>query len=124
MNQYLRDFVQNTHMIWNENLACHARIAPMRKTLGWPLLTQIILAGIVLLVTIAVPPSKGAMLILPMAPDRESTARWAINAGASILAAGPTTGSLIVLGERDRMAPAALKHTSLLIAAPLPHCGG
>ncbi len=93
-------------------------------TIAWAVVAQFALVGAAVAGLTVLPPRQGSMLVLPLSPVSDgSTTHWVIRAGASILAAGPTPGSLIVLGNRDSLSTAALHHGSLLLAAPQRFCG-
>jgi len=90
-----------------------------------PLVAQAVLIVGALAAAILAPPREGMMLVVPIASARPGiTARWAMTAGAALVAPGPVAGSLIIWGDRKRLAPAALRHASLLMAAPPAACGG
>jgi hypothetical protein len=82
-------------------------------------------AAIVGLVALTMtPPPAGAMLLVPLAPaDANAGARVALAAGAQLLGGGPFPGSLVVIGDRARIASQIRAWDFLLMAAPPAGCG-
>ncbi|MBO9714978.1 MAG: hypothetical protein J7495_18850 [Sphingomonas sp.] len=77
------------------------------------------LAGLVLLALW--PPVRGAMIVVPLS-GQAADAVLALEGGARLLGEGPLPGSLVVTGNRVKLA-AALKGRALLLAAPAMLCG-
>lgn len=72
-------------------------------------------------VAAAWPPSRGTILVVPVAAGAErGLAAGALDAGARLLERGPLPGSLVVQGERARLR--AIPGALLLAAAPTA-CG-
>ncbi|HUD91977.1 hypothetical protein [Sphingobium sp.] len=72
----------------------------------------------------AVPPASGRMLLVPMTEQgRAGLASVAITHGALLVAAGPWAGSLLVEGERERLAAPLLHAGVLAISARAGGCG-
>jgi len=66
---------------------------------------QIALALGLFIVLAVAPPERGALLMLPLEGQSQAElAALALAHGASLLRRGPVGSSLIVLGERDRLA--------------------
>lgn len=88
---------------------------------GW--LVQVVPAAIVLAAVTLAPPARGFMVIVPILV----TARPAVAASRSdglIVAAGALPGSIIVVGDRARILPAALADGSIVLAAGRSGCLG
>lgn len=70
-------------------------------------------------------PAAGRLWIVPL--DESSigglSAR-AVEGGAVLLGVGPTAGSLIVIGNRDRISRALADRNVMTLAAPPAECGG
>jgi hypothetical protein len=80
----------------------------------------LILSG---LVTIVFPPANGSMLIAPLVPGQSGGAlRWAWDAGATPIAAGPYAGSYFVTGSRATLLLPALEHGAVLISGRVAGC--
>lgn len=86
--------------------------------------TQIAVAIAVLFGLAAIPPARGAMLVVPLAGSQAEAATIAIDAGAAIVGPGPLPGSLIVAGDRRALWPIARHRHALLTAASAAGCGG
>lgn len=70
------------------------------------------------------PPAHGRMLVVPVAPGMDAgLAALVIERGALLLGPGAFPGSLIVLGDRDRVMRGMLGHGVIAIAAPSMLCG-
>lgn len=70
------------------------------------------------------PPATGKILLIPIQGQAvHGIASDAVHHGAMIVGRGPTTGSLVVYGDRDRLAPSMLRHGVAVIAAPDTSCG-
>lgn len=70
------------------------------------------------------PPAQGRMLLVPVWPGSDTRlASLAIDRGARLIATGPVAGSLVVDGERARLAP-LLARGVLPLAAVALDCGG
>ncbi|HYD23728.1 MAG TPA: hypothetical protein VEB68_02955 [Croceibacterium sp.] len=86
--------------------------------------SQILLAAGVLAVLSVIPPERGAMLLVSttgMSPG--AILSRTMPAGALPLRAGPVAGSIVVRGERGRIAAAAMPLGILVLAAPADACG-
>lgn len=82
------------------------------------------MAAIVALVTLALwPPSSGELLLIPLAThDASAVAKVALAGGAVMLGSGPLPGSLIVLGDRSRIARNIASWNIVIMAAPPGGC--
>lgn len=69
------------------------------------------------------PPRTGAMMLVPVGGDLAGTVNAARSAGATLLAAGPLTGSVIVRGDRGRLMHEAGRVGTAVFAAPAATCG-
>lgn len=78
------------------------------------------LAALGLVALLAMPPSRGAMLVVPIG----GSAQHSLIAGTRLLAAGPFPGSLVVDGDRATLLPHLLRRGTLLLAAPAAFCEG
>lgn len=86
---------------------------------------QLCTSALVLAAVLLAPPAEGTMLAVPMAPAFDShAARWATQAGGKILGTGRFAGSFVITGRRDEMFAAALRHGTLIVAAPKFLCEG
>lgn len=84
---------------------------------------QLALASAVFVATIAAPPPAGAMIAIPVTDAApHSVAQWATKADAKIIGSGRIPGSLVILGDRDRLLPAAIHNHALLLRAPAFLC--
>ncbi|CAN5518442.1 hypothetical protein BH10PSE14_BH10PSE14_24040 [soil metagenome] len=64
------------------------------------------------------------MVIAPTVPgDPATTYRWAVSAGALLIAPGPYPGSIVVHGSRATLLLPALAHGAFLITARFTGCG-
>lgn len=68
------------------------------------------------------PPVQGRMLLVPLFGQASASA-VAVDAGARLVARGRFGGSLVVMGERGRLGPAALLQGVLVLSAPALLCG-
>lgn len=85
--------------------------------------TQLLGTSCLLALLIVLPPAQGAMLLQPIGPANASgVAALAIAAGA-IPIGRSATGTLIVRGERRRLAAALLPYAIIPLAAPDRLCG-
>jgi hypothetical protein len=85
---------------------------------------QLLAAGMALGAIALAPPAKGEMLLIPLAgQSADSAAVWATNAGARIVGRGPIPGSLAVEGSTGDLLALALRHATLIVAAPPAGCG-
>jgi hypothetical protein len=82
---------------------------------------QILGAMIILMGLGFLPPSQGKMFLLPL-HARAPVAALAIIGGARIVTSGPVGGSLVVVGERNRLFLPMLKAGILVMAAPVAGC--
>ncbi len=86
---------------------------------------QFAAVAVLLLLTIALPPREGAMLIVPLWPSSTGrTLDWAIAKDATLLRAGPWSGSLVVRANRAKLFSGAVRNGAILINAPALFCGG
>lgn len=70
------------------------------------------------------PPVSGAMLVVPLGGgDPGLIARIALAGGAVLLEAGPLPGSMIVVGDRARIATRLTSWRIIIVAAPPAGCG-
>ncbi|AQR73547.1 hypothetical protein [Sphingomonas sp. LM7] len=70
------------------------------------------------------PPAEGELLLVPLAgQNADSATVWATALGARIVGRGPLPGSLTVQGKTATLAAAALRHATLIVAAPPAACG-
>lgn len=68
------------------------------------------------------PPTAGRLLLIPVgAGDATRLVRDALSGGARLIDSGPIPGSLVVQGDRARLA--ATLGAVLIIAAPQAGCG-
>ena len=71
------------------------------------------------------PPSTGKMMLVPLSDvAARRVTLLAVSAGATLIAPGPLSGSLVVAGERHRLSDALASTTVLILAAPPAACGG
>jgi len=112
-------------MIMTERLAYSVDGRASRRLLAQsPLFLQAALVLAVLTVSVVVPPTRGAMLIVPIrSHGLASTVNWATDRGLTILASGPLSGSLMIFGNREALAWPAIKDGYLIIGAPASWCG-
>ena len=83
---------------------------------------QIVAATFGLVALTMWPPASGSMLLVPLGSDGGATVRGALAGGAALLGAGPFPGSLVVVGDRARIAPRVAWNT-VIMAAPPAGCG-
>ena len=84
---------------------------------------QLAIASAVFITTIAAPPAAGAMIAIPVSDAApHSVAQWATEAEGKIVGSGRIPGSLIILGARARLLPAAIQNHALLLRAPAFLC--
>ncbi|NWK95487.1 hypothetical protein DM806_07350 [Sphingobium lactosutens] len=89
-----------------------------------PLLAHCGLSIFGLVALYAVPPVSGRMLLVPMTEQsRTGLASLAIMHGARLVSAGPWAGSLLVEGERERLAAPLLHAGVIAISARAGGCG-
>ncbi len=85
---------------------------------------QAALAVAVLGIAAAMPPERGALLIVSLQGESQAAiARWAVDGDTRILGRGPLPASLAVHGDSDALAARARAHGALLIAGAPPACG-
>jgi hypothetical protein len=85
---------------------------------------QLGLVGSTFAVASLSPPARGEFLLVPLtAHAAQQVARLAIEHDALLLSPGPVAGSLIVEGERARLAQAMLSAGIVPLAAPTAPCG-
>lgn len=90
-------------------------------TLAW----QIALAGAALAVAALAPPAHGALLAVPLSGEPMGRiVDVALAHGATIAGAGPLPGSVVLRGDRARLAAPLRAHGVLLLAGSKPLCGG
>ena len=82
-------------------------------------------AGVAALAVMSLyPPAEGRILLVPVIDrDVNATARLAFASGARLLGAGPLRGSLVVVGNRARLAAHSQPWRVLMLAAPPAGCG-
>ncbi len=94
-----------------------------KKALGWWASIQVALIALTPMLAL-MPPGDGAMLIAPITlGDRTTTIRWAIGAGAKLVAPGPYAGSYVVQGSFAALVVPGLLHGALIINARFAGCG-
>ncbi len=64
------------------------------------------------------PPASGAMLLLPLGHDGGAAVQGALAGRAALLGAGPFPGSLVVVGDRARIANHVAWNIVILAAPP------
>lgn len=90
----------------------------------FPLMVQSVLVLCGLVGLYAVPPAQGRMLLVPLsAQGRAALAAVAVDHGARLVAAGPWAGSLLVDGQRDRLAGPLLRHGVVALSSAARGCG-
>ncbi|VXC66780.1 hypothetical protein [Sphingomonas sp. 8AM] len=88
------------------------------------LVTQASVGVIALAIMSLYPPTEGRILLIPIVDrDVNATARLALSSGAALLGAGPLRGSLVVVGNRARLAAQLRPWRILMLAAPPAGCG-
>lgn len=96
-------------------------VFPARSRL---IVAQCAIALVGLVVLALTPPATGRMLIVPLLGGNGGSAvRLAIDHGASLVAAGPFSGSVVIMGDRARLEPAAWSAGMMMVAAPPSGCG-
>lgn len=76
-----------------------------------------------LLVLLLWPPVTGNLLVVPLFdPDANAVAKAAVAGGALLLGAGPLPGSMIVVGDRARVARHMKAWDMVIVAAPPGGC--
>ncbi|WP_420143403.1 hypothetical protein [Sphingobium sp.] len=72
----------------------------------------------------AVPPASGRMLLVPVTQEaRLALVPVAIAHGARLVARGPLAGSMVIEGERGKLAPALLRRGVIALSAQIGGCG-
>lgn len=104
-----------------------ALLAPARRLPTAPSLAGqlAVFAGLIGTIALA-PPAEGPMLLVPLLPGHAGSVaalNLALGSGATLLAAGPLSGSLIVRGNRARLLGPLLASGTLVLAAMPPICG-
>jgi hypothetical protein len=85
---------------------------------------QLAAAGAAFAAIALAPPAEGELLLVPLAgQSADSVTVWATRAGARIIGRGPLPGSLAVEARTSALAGAALRHATLITAAPPAACG-
>lgn len=70
------------------------------------------------------PPRSGAMLLIPLpGSDGDGVVAAAIDGGAVLIGPGPLAGSIIVAGDRSRIADRLAAGPAIIMAAPPGGCG-
>lgn len=93
-----------------------------RLSSGLPL--QLLTAGTALAAIAFAPPAEGQLLLVPLAgQDADTLTVWAADGDTRIVGRGPLPGSLVVQGRAAALAGAALRHATLIVAAPPAACG-
>ena len=89
-----------------------------------PLAAQGLFVALVMLCLPLVPPVSGRILLFPLGNAAAAMLpRLAVNAGASLVSAGPFPGSFIVDGRRDSLFAVMTRHDIVMIAAFGGGCG-
>ena len=100
--------------------AQRVRIDPFRMLLP----IQLGFAACLLPALLLVPPAHGRILLVPILPGSGShLAADMIVQGARLVAPGPTSGSLVVDGDRDRIMAGLLRRGVIPMSAVLVDCG-
>jgi hypothetical protein len=95
----------------------------MRFLASWMLIpAQIATATFGLVVLTMWPPASGSMLVVPLVQDGGAAMQGALAGGAALLGTGPFPGSLVVVGDRARIAPRVAWNV-VIMAAPPAGCG-
>lgn len=97
----------------------------MRRRLPRPFLVLFqtgVILGVAVLLAFS-PPRHGAFLLVPWSGEIGLPVRVALDHDARLLGTGPLPGSVIVMGERAALAPAARSSGVLVLAAPFIGCG-
>lgn len=82
-----------------------------------------IAAAVIALAALALwPPASGAMLLVPLGSDAGTVATIALAGGAALLDTGPFPGSLVVVGDRARIARQITGWSIVITAAPSAGC--
>ncbi|WP_243644592.1 hypothetical protein [Sphingomonas sp. PP-CE-1A-559] len=90
---------------------------------SWMLIpAQIAAATFGLAVLTMWPPASGSMLVVPLGQDGGAAMQGALAGGAALLGTGPFPGSLVVVGDRARIAPRVAWNV-VIMAAPPAGCG-
>lgn len=98
-------------------------LASLRHALPFAGQCMLVLLGLAALY--AFPPAKGRILLVPITTHaRAMLARVAVAQGARLVAAGPWRGSLLVDGQRDRLAGHLLGQGVILLSARACGCEG
>lgn len=96
------------------------RIDPLRIYLP----IQLGLAACVLPALLLAPPARGRILLVPiLAGSGSHLAADMVGRGARLVAPGPTDGSIVVDGDRDRIMPGLLRRGVIPMSAALVDCG-
>lgn len=96
------------------------RIDPLRIYLP----IQFGLAACLLPALLLAPPAHGRILLVPIWPGSGShLAADMVDHGARLVALGPTRGSIVVDGDRDRIVPGLLRRGVIPMSAVLVDCG-
>jgi len=85
---------------------------------------QLFAAAAALATVALAPPAEGELLLVPLAGQSvDSLMVWATRAGARIIGRGPLPGSLAVEARTGTLTGVALRHATLVVAAPPAACG-
>ena len=85
---------------------------------------QLLLVLTALFAALSLPPTSGAMLLIPLDGHMPAAAlNLALDADARILARGPVPGSVVVDAQRSRLVAPLFKAGILTVAAPARWCG-
>ena len=81
------------------------------------------IAVIAPLVLMLAPPASGKMLVVPLSGQGSGgVVRAALSGGARLIGAGPLPGSMVVFGNRGRIAGAGAFGWTVVLAAPPAGC--
>jgi len=84
---------------------------------------QAVLTVAAVALAIAVPPARGAILLVPLGRATAADAlNLATDGGARLVTRGPLPGSVVVFGDRDRLFARLLAHGILPVSASRLGC--
>ncbi|QUT06197.1 hypothetical protein KFK14_01530 [Sphingobium phenoxybenzoativorans] len=88
-----------------------------------PLFLQFLLISGGIAFSALIPPAHGAMVAIPLVPQMRSEGMSRLIAsGARIERAGPTSGSLVLVADRNAIAADAIRHGILLLPTAIAGC--
>ncbi|HEY1125383.1 MAG TPA: hypothetical protein VGE65_07095 [Sphingobium sp.] len=93
------------------------------RAASW-IIAQTFIVAFVTVAALLAPPESGSILLLPIGSGDPGLAlRQALAHGAQLEGAGPISGTFVVHGSRDRLAPAMLSAGVLMLSARPLLCG-